>query len=178
MWRTVSRLLASAALSLALGGCGLLQGIGERSADLGRAIFYKNVTTLHLDFDARAALNTDAADMSGLSLPTLVRVYQLRDSALLRRLSYDQLLDSASRLLGADLLSERSLVLKPGSSAQLQLPLEPEARFVAVLALFRSVDPHDHSWRVILSRDALDPDRPRVLQLADRHLTLRPLDED
>lgn len=175
MWRTVSKRLAFALLSATTGGCGLLHSVAEHTASTSRAIFYKPVTTLHLDFNGRAALNTDTADMSGLSVPTLVRVYQLSDSAPLHRLSYDNLALQGAQALHDNLLSERSLVIKPGEGAQLSVPLEPGTQFVAVVALFRAPDLDADSWRLTLSRSELDADLPRVVELADNRLALRPL---
>lgn len=80
--------------------------------------------TLHLDVVGRAAINTDAADGRGLSVPTLVRVYQLRDGKTLERLTYDDLLSNADRMLRDDLLSERTLVIKPDGAALLSMPME------------------------------------------------------
>lgn len=175
MWRTVSNGMAVATLAITTSGCGLLQGITEGTAAAGRAIFYKQVTTLHLDFTGRAALNTDVANMAGLSVPTLVRVYQLRDSAALQRLSYDSLADGAIQALGDDLVNERALLIKPGEGAQLSVPLAQDAQFVAVVAMFRMPDEGADSWRLTLARDELDPDRARVVALGDNHLALRPL---
>ncbi len=39
--------------------------------------FYKKINTLHLDFTAREALNTDARENHSLSEPVVVRIYQL-----------------------------------------------------------------------------------------------------
>jgi type VI secretion system protein VasD len=35
-----------------------------------------------------------------------------------------------------------------------------------------------NNWRLTLTRDDLDPDRPRVIELGDNRLTLRPLAKD
>ncbi|WP_374979328.1 type VI secretion system lipoprotein TssJ [Pseudomonas solani] len=178
MLRTVSRPLLPAMLAAMLGGCGLYQSVGDGSTAFARSIFYKQVKTLHLDFSARAAINTDPNDMSGLSVPTLVRIYALRDGQALQRASYDRLLDDSRDLLGADLLDERSLVINPDEGAQLSVPLDEAAQVVAVVALFRQPDAAVDSWRLLLTRDELDPDQPRVIELGHNRLTLRPLPED
>ncbi|MDL2424852.1 type VI secretion system lipoprotein TssJ, partial [Pseudomonas sp. BAgro211] len=87
------------------------------------AIFYKQVKVLHLDFTGRPALNTDKRDMNGLSVSTLVRVYQLRDRKALDKASYQQLLGEGEQALAADLLDERRLVVKPEEGAQLNVPM-------------------------------------------------------
>lgn len=173
MWRTVFNLTLLGALA-GLGGCGMVQAVVDSTASAASAMFYKQVKTLHLDFDGRAAMNTDLANMSGLSVATLVRVYQLRDSKALEKVTYDNLLSQGDHVFRGDLLSERTIVIKPGEGVQLSIPLEQEAAFVAVVAMFRSPDTHANAWRLVLSRNDLDPDLPRVVALDDNRLTLRP----
>nr|WP_314614386.1 type VI secretion system lipoprotein TssJ [uncultured Pseudomonas sp.] len=174
MSRTVFDLFKVAALFAALSGCGLTQKVADSSAAVTTAIFYKQVNTLHLDVVGRAVINTDAADMSGLSVATMVRVYQLRDGKTLERLTYDDWLSNAHRLLGDDLLNERTLVVKPEGAALLSVPLEKDTRMVAVVALLRAPGTESDAWRLKLDRDDLDPDQARVIELADNRLTLRP----
>lgn len=173
---TVSRsLLVVALLAGLLGGCGLTQRTMDAGKSVGHAIFYKQVKVLHLDFTGRPALNTDRRDMNGLSVSTLVRVYQLRDRKALDKASYQQLLGEGGQTLAADLLDERRLVVKPEEGAQLNVPMLEDAQFVAVVALFRSPDLQDGSWRLVLARDELDPDKARVIELGDNVLHLAPL---
>ncbi|MNG40105.1 Type VI secretion lipoprotein [compost metagenome] len=55
----------------------------------------------------------------------------------------------------------------------MNVPMDPRARYVAVVGLFR--EPDAGTWRLTLTRDELDPDRARVIELGDNRLTLRPL---
>ncbi|WP_248807082.1 type VI secretion system lipoprotein TssJ [Pseudomonas sp. MWU13-2100] len=175
MSRTLFNSLILAALAVLLGGCGLTQTVADASTSTAKAIFSTQVKTLHLDFSGRAATNADATDMRGLSVPTLVRVYQLRDSKALERATYDRLLSDDDSLLSADLLDKQAVVVKPGEGAQLNVSMHKDAQFVAVVALFRDPDTRMSTWRLTLARDDLDPDRARVLELGDNRLTLRPL---
>jgi type VI secretion system protein VasD len=163
------------ALAALLAGCGLTQSASDSTASIGRAMFYKQVKTLHLDLNARVATNTDGADMNGLSVPTLVRVYQLRDDKKVQRAAYDSLLGDDDNVLASDLLDTRAVVVKPGEGMQLNVPMDKDARFVSVVALFRLPDTERNTWRLTLSRDDLEPDRARVVELGDNRLTLRPL---
>lgn len=174
MLRTVFSLV----MFVALGGCGLAQTVADGTASTTKAIFYKQVKTLHLDFSARTALNTAATDMSALSVATLVRVYQLRDSKAVEQATYDGLLGDDNQLLASALLDKRSVVVKPEEGAQLNVPMDKDAQFVTVVALFRSPDTQLNTWRLTLPRDDLDPDRARVIELGDNRLTLRPLVKD
>ncbi|MCP1446052.1 type VI secretion system protein VasD [Pseudomonas sp. GGS8] len=175
MSHTVYKSLMAAALVALLGGCGLTQTVTDATTSTARAIFYKQVKTLHLDFSGRVAMNTNTTDMSALSVPTLVRVYQLRDSKALEQATYERLVSDDDSVLSADLLDKRAVVVKPGEGAQLNVPMDKDAQFVAVAALFRSPDTQINTWRLTLMRDDLDPDQARVIELGDNRLTLRPL---
>lgn len=175
MSRTVFKLLMWVATALPLAGCGLAQTVADGAASTTKAIFYKQVKTLHLDFSARTALNTQATDMSALSVPTLIRVYQLRDNKTVELATYEGLLGDDDQLLASALLDKRSVVVKPQEGAQLNVPMDKDAQFVTVVALFRNPDTRLNTWRLTLARDDLDPDRARVIELGDSRLTLRPL---
>lgn len=169
------KIIALASFVTSLAGCGLTQSATDSTASTAKSIFYKQVKTLHLDFSARTAMNTDAPDMNGLSVPTLVRVYQLRDGRAVEKASYEQLLSDDDSVLRSDLLDTRALVIKPGEGAQLSVPMDKDARVVSVVALFRQPDTQINTWRLTLTRDDLNPDRARVIELGDNRLTLRPL---
>src|SRR3989344_3300714 len=175
MSRTVSKSLGVAAFGVLLSACGVTQSVTDATTSTTEAIFYKQVKTLHLDLSGRAALNTAGIDMNALSVPTLVRVYQLRDRKVLEKANYDSLLSQDEHVLSADLLDKRTLVVKPDQGVQLNIPLDKQARYIAVVALFREFDNRADTWRLTLARDDLDPDRARVIELGDNRLTLRPL---
>lgn len=178
MSRTVFNLLKVIGLGALLSGCGLAQTVSDATTSTARAIFYKQVKTLHLDFTGRAALNTDSTDMSGLSVATAVRVYQLRDNQSVDNAIYDRVLSDADNLLRADLLDQQALVVKPAEGMQLNVPLDKDAQFVTVVALFRTPDTRMNTWRLTLTREDLDPDDARVIELGDNQLTLRPLEKE
>lgn len=176
MLRTAFRmLLTTTTLAFLLGGCGLTQRAVDGGSTIAHGIFYKQVKVLHLDLNARAALNTNSTDMSGLSVSTLVRVYQLKDRKSLDAADYQGLLNEGDSVLAADLLDSQRLIVKPDEGAQLNAPLSADAQYVAVVALFRSPDTQSDSWRLVLSREDLDPDQPRVVELGDNALNLVPL---
>ncbi|WP_137806952.1 type VI secretion system lipoprotein TssJ [Pseudomonas sp. G(2018)] len=152
----------------------MTQSATDATASTASLIFYKQVKTLHLDFSSRTAVNNTAVDMNDLSVPTLVRVYQLRDGKTLEKATYDTLVDDDDNLLRSDLLDTRAVVVKPGEGAQLSVPMDKDARFVSVVALFRQPDIETNTWRLTLNRDELDPDQARVIELGDNRLTLRP----
>lgn len=175
MSHIIFNLLKVTLLGALLTGCGLTQTVSDATTSAAKAIFFKQVKTLHLDFTGRAATNADRADMTGLTVPTVVRVYQLRDNKTMERAAYDSVLSDADNLLRADLLDQQALVIKPGEGAQLDVPLDKDAQFVTVVALFRTPDTRMNTWRLTLTRDDLDPDRARVIELGDNRLALKPL---
>lgn len=174
MWRTVFKCFTASTLIAVLGGCGLTQKVVDGTSSAAHAIFYKQVNTLHLDLNGRSAMNTNVEEMSGLSVPVLVRVYQLRDSEALGAATYDDLVSQGERVLRDDLLDERVVVVKPGESAQLSTSLQREAQYIGVVALFRSPDVLQDTWRLVLRRVDLEPDQVSVIDLGDNRLTLRP----
>lgn len=161
-------------LALCLSGCGLTQRVSEGTKSAFNAVFYKKINTLHLDFTAREALNTDARENHSLSEPVVVRIYQLKDRQTFDRLVYQQLLEEGDILLAADLLASRDVVIGPGGDASLNMPLEAEATFVAVVGLFRHPDTQRNTWKQVLAREELDPDKPRIFTAEHNQLRLRP----
>jgi len=170
LWKNKYWLLA---LPLLLSGCGLTQTVTDGTVSATRSLFYKQIKVLHLDFSAREALNTSANEENSSSEPVMVRVYQLRDDKTFLKTVYQQLANDGEGALKDDLLASRSVVVKPGNAATLDMPMEKDAKFVAVVALFRHPDMAKDHWRVLLTRNDLDPDDPRTLDLGDNSLTLR-----
>ncbi|MGY9368497.1 type VI secretion system lipoprotein TssJ [Citrobacter pasteurii] len=178
MLRTSLIKSACCLLALSLTGCGVTQGISDGTKSAYTAIFHKKIKVLHLDFTAREALNTDARESNSLSESVVVRVYQLKDRKTFDKTVYQQLLKDGETVLKADLLASRDVVVKPGGDANLNMPMEEDARFVAVVGLFRHPDMVNNTWKQVIQRDDLDPDKPRILEAGNNHLTLQPLKDD
>ncbi|MTH48777.1 type VI secretion system lipoprotein TssJ [Intestinirhabdus alba] len=171
---TKYRLWLLPALAFGLAGCGLTQSVTEGTKSAFNSVFYKTITTLHLDFTAREALNIDTRENNSLSVPVVVRIYQLKNRKVFDKITYQQLLTEGDSLLKEDVLASREVVLRPGGDASLDMPMESEAKFVAVVGLFRNPDIDKEGWKQVLEREELDPDRPRVLQAGNNVLTLLP----
>ncbi|WP_312311931.1 type VI secretion system lipoprotein TssJ [Atlantibacter sp.] len=165
-------------LVFSLVGCGVTQSVTDGTKSAFDAVFYKKIKELHLDFTAREALNTDASESNSLSEPVVVRVYQLKDHKIFDKLEYQQLLKDDDSLLKADLLVSRDLVVKPGGDASLDMPLDADAQFIAVAGLFRHPDRVNNTWRQVIKREDLDPDKPRILEAGSNYLTLQPVKDD
>ena len=157
-----------------LAGCGLTQTVTDGTVSITKSIFYKKIKTLHLDFTPRAAINADGAQTP---LATMVRVYQLKDSKEVDAADYQTLLRKADTVLKDDVLASKALLVMPNGSVTLNMPMDEEAQFVAVVGLFNRPDMQDNRWRLVLTRDDLDPDKPRTIELGDGWLSLVPVEE-
>ncbi|AOE97645.1 type VI secretion system-associated lipoprotein, partial [Enterobacter cloacae] len=107
-----------------------------------------------------------------------VRVYQLKDRKIFDKTVYQQLLKEGETILKADLLASRDVVVKPGGDVSLDMPMEEGAKFVAVVGLFRHPDMVNNTWKQVLRHEDLDPDKPRILEAGNNHLTLQPRKDD
>ncbi|WP_435953145.1 type VI secretion system lipoprotein TssJ [Dryocola sp. BD626] len=157
-----------------LAGCGLTQTVKDGTVSLTKSIFYKKINTLHLDLTPRTAINADGAQMP---LATMVRVYQLRDRRAVDAADYQTLLRNADTALKEDVLASKELLVMPKGSVSLNMPMDKNAQFVAVVALFNRPDMQENRWRMVLTRDDLDPDKPRTVELGDGWLSLVPVKE-
>lgn len=157
-----------------LAGCGLTQTVTDGTVSMTKSIFYKKIKTLHLDFSPRSAINADGAQTP---LATMVRVYQLKDRKSVDAADYQTLLRNADIVLKEDVVASKELLVMPGGSMSLNMPMDENAKFVAVVGLFNRPDLKDNRWRLVLTRDDLDPDKPRTLELGDGWLSLVPLKE-
>ncbi|MBN4832552.1 type VI secretion system lipoprotein TssJ [Enterobacter hormaechei] len=175
---TLTKRFSFILLPLLLTGCGLTQKIGDGTSSVMKSVFYKEVKTLHLDVTARSELNTDDSENTSLSQPVMVRVYQLKDRKAFDRIVYQQLVTEGDDAAGDELLASRSLVVKPGADVSLDMPMEEAAQFVAVVALFRAPDMAKNDWKLVLTRDDLDPDKPRIIEASNNRLILQQLKED
>lgn len=165
-------------IALTLTGCGVTQSVTDATKSAFNSVFYKKIKILHLDFTAREALNTDSRESNSLSQPVVIRVYQLKDRKTFDKTVYQQLLQDDSTILKDDMLASRDVVVKPGGDANLDMPMEEKAQFVAVVGLFRHPDMVNNTWKLVIGREDLDPDKPRILEAGNNHLTLQPLKDD
>ncbi len=173
MFRTSLTKMALCLLATSVAGCGLTQSVADGSKSAFNSVFYKKIKVLHLDFTAREALNTDARESNSLSESVVVRVYQLKDRKTFDKTIYQQLLKDGDASLNDDLLARRDVVVKPGGDVSLDMPMEADTQFVAVVGLFRHPDMVNNTWKQVLQREELDPDKPRIFEAGNNHLTLQ-----
>ncbi|SYU06367.1 type VI secretion system protein VasD [Klebsiella pneumoniae] len=95
----------------------------------------------------------------------MVRVYQLRDRKAVDAADYQTLLRRADTVLKDDVLVSKELLVMPNGSVTLNMPMDEEAQFVAVVGLFNRPDQQDNRGRLVLTHDDLDPDKPFTIEL-------------
>ncbi|KAE8272402.1 type VI secretion system lipoprotein TssJ [Enterobacter sp. C6] len=162
-------------ITLMLAGCGLTQSVTDGTVAVTKSIFYKQVKILHLDIRAREAVNSNAG---GVALSTVVRIYQLKDRKTFDSTDYPSLFKDDSQAVKADLVAEKDIRLQPGGAVTVDMPMEKDAQYVAVAGMFMSPDQENNSWRVVLSRDELDPEKARVIDAGSNRLTLQALKDE
>lgn len=165
---------AALAATVLLNGCGLTQTVSEGTKAVATSIFYKQIRTLHLDVRARAALN---ARDDGIPLPVVLRIYQLKDRKAFDNADYPALFADDGKVVSADLVAEKDISLKPDGAVLVDMPMEDTAQYVAVAAMFLAPDQTRNTWRVVIPRKDLDPDKARLIEAGNHRLTLLPVKE-
>ncbi|AYN25604.1 type VI secretion system lipoprotein TssJ (plasmid) [Buttiauxella sp. 3AFRM03] len=159
---------------LLLSSCGLYQKTTQGTESVAKTIFYQQVETLHLSFAARSAVNADDAQQA---MPLRIRVLQLNDRKTFDNTEYTDLLTQPDVVLKDSLLTSRQITVNPGQTVNLDIPMDEKAQFVAVVGLFRKPDRTRGTWKQVLNRDDLDPDEPRVIEVRNNTLLLKPVNE-
>lgn len=170
-----NRLMIVSAITILLAGCGLTQKVTDGTALVTKSIFYKQVKTLHLDIQAREAVNHNS---QGVALSTVIRIYQLKDSKAFDSADYLSLFASDTQSIAADIVAQRDIRLPPGGTVMVDMPMEKSAQYVAVAGMFMSPDQINNSWRIVLPRDELDPDKAYVIEVGDNQLMPKPVKDD
>lgn len=83
-----------------------------------------------------------------------------------------------SQAIKADVVAEKDIRLQPGGAVIIDMPMEESAQYVAVAGMFMSPDQTNNTWRLVLSRDDLDPDKARVIEAGNNRLTLKAVKDE
>lgn len=100
---------------------------------------------IDVEIEASDRLNPDEA---GQSLPTLVRLLQLKASGKLEAADYGAVYRGDKEALAEDLLQADELVLSPGERVQKRLGRDKGAKVLGVVGVFRR--PSGGTWRRIV----------------------------
>lgn len=103
-------------------------------------------TIVKVSINAQSGLNPDSR---GRPSPVVMKLYELKSITGFNGADFFSVFDSEQKTLGADLLSSEVFQLRPGEILKLERPIQPDARYVAVVAAFRDLE---HSqWRATLA---------------------------
>ncbi|CAG4928038.1 type VI secretion system lipoprotein TssJ [Paraburkholderia saeva] len=161
--------LAIAILSaVATAGCGAVQAVSDSAVGAAKWAFTTQVKTMNVDLTGRASINSDA---TGQSLSAVVRFYQLKDAKTFAQLNYAQLQSDDLNLLKADLLATKDVVLRPGASASLAEPMNPDAQVVGVVAFFRE-PVQDKTWKLAIQKKQWKKTDPVKIEVNGNELVL------
>lgn len=87
-------------------------------------------------------------DGDGRPLPTIVRIYQLKNIGAMETATFDEIWQHDEDTLGEDFLGKDELVMYPQARVNRQFERDPDANFIVGVAIVRR--PTGVSWRSIL----------------------------
>lgn len=87
-------------------------------------------------------------DENGQPLPTVVRVLQLTHAVRVEEADFTQLWEQLEQTLGDQLIQKQEVTLFPGKVEHVSIELDPKARYLVGMAIFRQ--PTGDQWRTIL----------------------------
>lgn len=162
----IRRGVPGAILVLMMSGCGMWQLVKEGTVAVTQAVFETKVKQMNFVITARGALNQDAR---GVSLPVVLRIYQLKDGKPFATASDAQLLEGSDALKAATLWS-RDVTLGPGQTLKVSEPIVDAANYVGVAAFFR--DTANTEWSVLVPKSQWKKTDPVKLVAVDRTLEI------
>lgn len=123
---------AAVLLGCALGGCA------------GAVPSCKVPTALEVEIETSDRVNLDE---EGRSLPTLVRLYQLKDIGVLQMAEFNDVWQSPKETLGAALVSVQELTTYPGQTVVQHIERDEKADYLVGVGIFRN--PVGATWRTV-----------------------------
>jgi type VI secretion system protein VasD len=94
-------------------------------------------TVLRGAIEATATVNPDAR---GRPSPIVVKVFEMKSLGPFEAADFFSLFDKEREALGADLLRKEELTLRPGERLALDRTLDPDTRFVGIVAGYRALE--------------------------------------
>lgn len=95
--------------------------------------------------EATERINPDTA---GEALPTVVRVYQLKEIVRVEESDFEAIWETPKETLQDDLVEVQEFTLFPGQAVSANVALVPSARYLVGVAIFRR--PTGQQWRSVL----------------------------
>jgi type VI secretion system protein VasD len=91
----------------------------------------------------RGSIKVDARanpDSNGRPSPVVIRVYELKSLAAFNNADFFALFERESEALGGDLVGREEFQLDPGETRPYQRQLQPDTKFIGVVAGFRDIE--------------------------------------
>lgn len=101
---------------------------------------------IHVSIDVRMSVNPDSR---GRPSPVVVRFYEIKSLDAFNTADFFSIFDRDKETLGAELLAREEFQLRPGQKLQFDRQLQPETRYVGVIAAFRDLVRSE--WRTALA---------------------------
>ncbi len=140
------------ALTLSISGCSSIAS-GVTEAALGK-IFEPSPTSIAARFVATDFINPDPQNRPS---PMIVRFYELSSVGKFNGAGFFKLYEKDEDTLGKDLLERDEFQFIPGETRTFERELNPETRYVAVMAAYRNIN--QANWRasfeVVLNEKSL-----------------------
>ncbi len=83
------------------------------------------------------------------------------------------LVENAEATLSNDLVAKKEIQVRPQQAVTFTMPMDEQAQYVAVVAQYRTPDVRRNDWRLVLTRDDLDPDDARAIEMAKYSLVMQ-----
>ncbi|MDF3884869.1 type VI secretion system lipoprotein TssJ [Cupriavidus basilensis] len=161
--------LGLAGMVTLLAGCGAWQSVKDTTVAATSAVFVAKVKQMNLAIVSRSALNQDER---GVSLPVVLRIYQLKDAKAFETATYAQLLEGAGDPLKTDMLGRTEVTLGPAATVRLSEPMADDAQHVGVVAFFRE---HSNAeWQLVIPKARWKKGDPVKLAVTDNRIELEP----
>ena len=123
---------------------------------------------VQISLDVQPSVNPDSR---GRPSPIVMRLYEIKSLAAFNTADFFSIFDRDKETLGTELLAREEFQLRPGEKRQFNRQLQPETRYVGVIAAFRDLE---HSqWRTVL---AVTPNKTSgvLIQLDAKKITMSP----
>ncbi len=108
-------------------------------------------------------------DSRGRASPVVARMLELKSLATFQSTDFFSLFDHEKDALGSELVAKEEFLLQPGENQQFTRELQPDTRFVAVLAAYRDIE--RSRWRASIPV-TLNETTPVTISVRERDVML------
>ncbi|MFN3357079.1 MAG: type VI secretion system lipoprotein TssJ [Pseudomonas sp.] len=106
---------------------------------------FSTLSKLDLTLAASEAVNPD---LHGRPSPVVVHLFELRHPVAFENADFFSLYNNGEQALAKDWVNSEELELRPGERQLLKLSVEPQSRYIGVLAAYRDLP--RAQWRLVL----------------------------